>query len=60
MDTLIEQTATVTKVIHSAIMPSWVVAYLIRYDEPPAFEYNLGYIEGMQFAKSIRPLAAGE
>lgn len=56
MDTLIHQSATVTKVIPSAIMPSWIVAYLITYDVPPPMEYNMGSVDSMQFSKWIRPL----
>lgn len=56
MDTLINQSATVTKVIPSAIMPSWIVAYLITYDVPPPMEYNMGSVDCMQFSKWIRPL----
>lgn len=56
MDTLIKQSATVTKVIPSAIMPSWIVAYLVRYDAPPPMEYNMGALDSVQFSKWIRLL----
>jgi hypothetical protein len=56
MDTLIEQSATVTKVVPSAIIPSWIVAYLLTYDEPPPMEYNMGTVDSMQFSKWIKPL----
>jgi hypothetical protein len=56
MDTLIEQSATITKVVPSAIIPSWIVAYLLTYDEPPPMEYNMGTVDSMQFSKWIRLL----
>jgi hypothetical protein len=56
MDTLIEQSATITKIVPSAIIPSWIVAYLLTYDEPPPMEYNMGTVDSMQFSKWIRLL----
>jgi hypothetical protein len=56
MDTLIEQTATVTKVIKSAVLPDWTVAYMVTYDEAPAMEYNLGHRDCMQLSKYVEPL----
>lgn len=56
MDTLIKQKATIIKPIQSAILPTWTVAYMIRYDEAPAMEYNMGTIEGMQFSKYLKKL----
>ncbi len=56
MDTLIGQKATIIKAIPSAIMPSWVVAYAVRYDKAPPMEYNMANIECMQFSKWIERL----
>lgn len=56
MDTHIKQKATVTALVPSAIMPEWIVAYMIRYDEAPPMEYNMGYIDSMQFSKWVKPL----
>ncbi len=51
MDKLIKQKATVVRPVQSAILPSWTVAYLVRYDEAPPMEYNMGAIEGLVFSK---------
>lgn len=51
MDRLIRQKATIVRPIQSAILPSWTVAYVVNYDEPPPMEYNMGAIEGLVFSK---------
>lgn len=51
MDRLIRQKATIVRPVQSAILPSWTVAYVVKYDEPPPMEYNMGSIEGLVFSK---------
>lgn len=51
MDKSIRQKATVVRPVQSAILPSWTVAYVVNYDEPPPMEYNMGSIEGLVFSK---------
>ena len=49
-------TATVTKQIESAISPTDIVAYIIRYDEAPPVEYNMGVLDSLEFRWSFETL----
>jgi len=59
-DTLIKQKCTITKVVKSAILPDWTCAYLVRYDEAPPMEYNMGSLDSVQFPKRLRRLKKSE
>lgn len=55
-----DRKCTIIKVVKSAIFPDWTCAYLVQYDHAPDIRYNMGSLEGIQFAKGLRPLKKSE
>ena len=58
MDKSIGHTGTVERLIPSAVFPDWICAYVVRYDQAPPMEYNMGSTEGLVFAKNIKKIKA--
>ncbi len=58
MDKSIGHAGTVERLIPSAVFPAWICAYVVRYDQAPPMEYNMGSTEGLVFAKHINKIKA--